>query len=40
MATPLANTQAPGVYRLKVGAFEVTVLSDGNLAIDRNLFVG
>jgi glyoxylase-like metal-dependent hydrolase (beta-lactamase superfamily II) len=40
MATPLANTQAPGVYRLKVGTFEVTVLSDGNLAIDRNLFVG
>ena len=35
MATPLAGKQAPGVYRLKVGAFEVTVLSDGNLAIDR-----
>jgi glyoxylase-like metal-dependent hydrolase (beta-lactamase superfamily II) len=40
MAMPLAAKQAPGVYRLKVGAFEVTVLSDGNLAIDRNLFVG
>jgi glyoxylase-like metal-dependent hydrolase (beta-lactamase superfamily II) len=40
MATPFAKTQAPGVYRLKVGGFEVTVLSDGNLAIDRNLFLG
>ncbi len=40
MATAFADTQAPGVYRLKVGAFEVTVLSDGNLAIDRNLFIG
>lgn len=40
MATPPAGTQAPGVYRLKVGAFEVTVLSDGNLAIDRPLFAG
>ena len=40
MAIPLAGKQAPGVYRLKVGAFEVTVLSDGNLAIDRPLFAG
>ncbi|MGB6534654.1 MAG: MBL fold metallo-hydrolase [Xanthobacteraceae bacterium] len=40
MAMPFAGKQAPGVYRLKVGAFEVTVLSDGNLAIDRNLFGG
>jgi glyoxylase-like metal-dependent hydrolase (beta-lactamase superfamily II) len=40
MAMPLAGKQAPGVYRLKVGAFEVTVLSDGNLAIDRPLFAG
>jgi glyoxylase-like metal-dependent hydrolase (beta-lactamase superfamily II) len=40
MAMPFASTQAPGVYRLKLGAFEVTVLSDGNLAIDRNLFAG
>lgn len=40
MAMPLAGTQAPGVYRLKIGAFEVTVLSDGNLAIDRPLFAG
>jgi glyoxylase-like metal-dependent hydrolase (beta-lactamase superfamily II) len=40
MAMPVAGKQAPGVYRLKVGAFEVTVLSDGNLAIDRPMFVG
>ena len=40
MATPLAGKQAPGVYRLKVGAFEVTVISDGNLAIDRPMFAG
>jgi glyoxylase-like metal-dependent hydrolase (beta-lactamase superfamily II) len=40
MATPFAGAQAPGVYRLKVGAFEITVLSDGNLAIDRSLFAG
>lgn len=40
MAMPVAGKQAPGVYRLKVGAFEVTVLSDGNLAIDRPLFTG
>lgn len=40
MAMPLAGKQAPGVYRLKVGAFEVTVLSDGNLAIDRPMFAG
>jgi glyoxylase-like metal-dependent hydrolase (beta-lactamase superfamily II) len=40
MAMPIAGAQAPGIYRLKVGGFEVTVLSDGNLAIDRSLFVG
>ena len=28
-AAPLAGKQAAGVYRLKVGAFEVTQLSDG-----------
>src|SRR5205085_5001643 len=28
-ATPLANKQAPGFYRYKVGAFEVTVVTDG-----------
>lgn len=40
MAMPLAGKQASGVYRLKVGALEVTVLSDGNLAIDRPMFAG
>lgn len=40
MAMPVAGKQGPGVYRLKVGTFEVTVLSDGNLAIDRPLFTG
>src|SRR5882672_1018781 len=28
---PMANTQAPGFYRFKVGAFEATVVSDGPL---------
>jgi glyoxylase-like metal-dependent hydrolase (beta-lactamase superfamily II) len=40
MAMVQAGKQAPGVYRLKVGNFEVTVLSDGNLAIDRPMFAG
>jgi glyoxylase-like metal-dependent hydrolase (beta-lactamase superfamily II) len=40
MATSFAGAQAPGVYRLKVGAFEVTVLSDGNLPFQRELFSG
>jgi glyoxylase-like metal-dependent hydrolase (beta-lactamase superfamily II) len=30
---PLAKVQAPGYYRLKVGAFEVTALSDGTVAL-------
>src|SRR6516165_7704872 len=34
MATPLAGVQACSVYRHKVGAFEITVLSDGNLALE------
>src|SRR3984885_7191188 len=32
--------QAPGTYRHKVGNFEVTVLSDGNLPFDADLFSG
>lgn len=40
MTMPLAGQQAPGVCRLKVGAFEVTVLNDGHLALDRALFAG
>lgn len=40
MAAPFAGTQAPGLYRHKVGNFEVTVLSDGNLPFDADLFSG
>jgi glyoxylase-like metal-dependent hydrolase (beta-lactamase superfamily II) len=40
MAAPFAGVQAPGVYRHKVGNFEVTVLSDGNLPFDADLFSG
>src|SRR6516165_8167652 len=40
MATPFAGVQASSVYRHKVGAFEVTVLSDGNLALEVTLFSG
>ncbi len=38
-AAPLARTSAPGFYRLKVGAFEVTALSDGtdDLPMDQLL---
>jgi glyoxylase-like metal-dependent hydrolase (beta-lactamase superfamily II) len=37
---PLVGAQAAGVYRLKVGAFEVTVLNDGLVPFDINLFAG
>lgn len=37
---PFAGTQAAGVYRLKVGGFEVTVLSDGWLPIETKMFSG
>jgi glyoxylase-like metal-dependent hydrolase (beta-lactamase superfamily II) len=40
MATPIAGKQAPGFYRCKVGDIEVTVLSDGNVPLDTNLFHG
>lgn len=30
-AAPMAKTQAPGFYRMSVGDFEVTVLSDGTI---------
>ena len=38
-AAPLARTQAPGFYRMMVGDFEVTALSDGTapLAVDTLL---
>jgi glyoxylase-like metal-dependent hydrolase (beta-lactamase superfamily II) len=37
---PFAGAQAAGVYRLKVGSFEVTVLNDGWLPIETKLFTG
>jgi glyoxylase-like metal-dependent hydrolase (beta-lactamase superfamily II) len=40
MAAPMSGTQAPGFFRLKVGDYEVTVLSDGGLALDATLFAG
>ena len=40
MAAPFAGLQASSVYRHKVGAFEITVLSDGNLALEATLFSG
>jgi len=40
MAAPFAGVQAPGIYRHKLGNFEVTVLSDGNLPFDADLFSG
>jgi glyoxylase-like metal-dependent hydrolase (beta-lactamase superfamily II) len=37
---PAAGAQAAGIYRLKIGAFEVTVLNDGYLTLDTKLFAG
>jgi len=40
---PMANTQAPGFYRFKLGAFEATVVSDGPLLMGEpngNVFTG
>jgi glyoxylase-like metal-dependent hydrolase (beta-lactamase superfamily II) len=37
---PFAGVQAAGVYRLKVGSFEVTVLSDGWIPLETKLFTG
>jgi glyoxylase-like metal-dependent hydrolase (beta-lactamase superfamily II) len=37
---PLAGAQAAGVYRQKVGGFEVTVVSDGFLPIETKIFSG
>src|SRR5229473_608006 len=37
---PFAGAQAAGVYRLKVGAFEVTVLNDGWLPLETKIFTG
>ena len=35
-----AGMQAPGVYRVKVGAYEVTVLNDGSGALPTKFFSG
>jgi glyoxylase-like metal-dependent hydrolase (beta-lactamase superfamily II) len=37
---PLAGAQVPGVYRLKVGTMEVTVLNDGWLPLGAKLYSG
>jgi len=37
---PLATAQTASLYRTKVGAFEVTVLSDGWLPLETKLFSG
>src|SRR5262249_47196876 len=37
---PPAGTQVPGIYRMKVGAFEITALSDGWVPLDLKLFTG
>jgi glyoxylase-like metal-dependent hydrolase (beta-lactamase superfamily II) len=36
---PPAGTQAPGIYRLKVGGYEVTVLNDGWLPLETKLYL-
>jgi hypothetical protein len=38
--TPAAGAQAAGVYRVKVGALEVTVLNDGSAALPTKFFSG
>ena len=38
--TPAAGAQAPGIYRLKIGAFEVTVLNDGSAALPTKYLLG
>ena len=35
-----AGIQAPGIYRMKVGAYEVTVLNDGSAALPTKYFSG
>jgi glyoxylase-like metal-dependent hydrolase (beta-lactamase superfamily II) len=37
---PFAGAQAAGIYRLKVGGIEVTVLNDGLFAVEAKLFTG
>jgi glyoxylase-like metal-dependent hydrolase (beta-lactamase superfamily II) len=35
-----AGTQAPGIYRMKVGSYEVTILNDGSGALPTKFFSG
>ena len=35
-----AGAQAPGIYRLKVGSFEVTILNDGTAALPTKYYSG
>ena len=37
---PFAGVQAAGIYRRKVGDFEVTVVNDGLFAVEAKLFTG
>jgi glyoxylase-like metal-dependent hydrolase (beta-lactamase superfamily II) len=37
---PPAGIQAPGIYRLKVGTYEITVLNDGSGALPTKFFSG
>lgn len=37
---PFAKAQVPGFYRRKLGAFEVTALLDGDIAIELKLYSG
>jgi hypothetical protein len=39
-AAPMVKNQAPGFYRLRVGNFEVTVLSDGTNMLGAKLLQG
>ena len=40
VAAPMTGKQAPGFFRLKIGSYEMTVLSDGTLTLDASLFAG
>ena len=35
-----AGTQAPGIYRMKVGSYEVTILNDGTAALPTKYYSG
>ena len=37
---PFAGLQVPGIYRLKVGAYEVTILSDGSFPLEAKIISG